>query len=1127
MNDGCDAIQNRLVKLHLTGIPITDDPEVKAHLTTCSTCRIYHDFLNHDHRELEVYAKSLDIYVDQVKQRLHRQIERAEPDSPSHASFGWWAVAAAVLGVAGLVFLFNGGPGAAPDRRGPDQNTTGTQSPTGQLSATQAKAVAMERQLARQAFNQGNTTDLLGLLSSDHHDTRILAAQYLSQIGDTNALPALEDLARTWDAPNRNNPYAEAIARIENHSLGPRVVTSEPARKTDPTPAATTGSPGRHINPDANGIQLEVAVTDKHTGLPIPEATIEVILSNNPNREGATDEHGVCRIGYEEPSREWADVRVRREGYVPMFVSMTKPTKEASPYRIDFALEPAAVIGGIVQDPNGEPLAGASVDFYYEDRVSKTQPFVAFDFNTTTDTQGRWQCNSMPKEIKQLDISASHPKYARTTVSGVNPMSPSLQENALEALRQKTFITTLGPGQSVEGMVTDMDGRPIDNATLLYENQDIQTDAKGRFVIARIPVDATWLDVIVLAQGFPRTVERISLPVESRPVEIVLDAGVTCHGRVVDANGLPLADVTVTADLTGTVHPLLWEVQTDANGLYDINDLPRHGVGLSFRKPGYMRFGMNLVAEGLLPEIALYPVMNVRGTVVDAEDGRPIESFRVIHGSYDKRHDKMHWEMNESHYEQTEGQLRSQFVEMHDGFALLIEADGYEFGESRMLLPGEQNVTLDFALVRGEGTQGVVLDGQGKPVSGAQVLAGYKNDPVTIEAGVPADDHQARQRTDTQGRFILEPQPGVQHVVAIDANGIGSVSLADFMASGAIVLEPWASVEGYLYLGTQPAVGHRMEAMQLDEEAFELGYYGATACVTDENGHFHFPKVPPGRMLLYHHEYAVGPGQHLQLQVGGKGRTVTGQFDVDLDQVVPWDSVLVRILDLNEPKEDAPVKPWHRFWPDKRGEFRYDNLEPGHYAMAISYTPDGLYRPQRQLCRLWHEFSVPPISDKRQLDIPIDLGTISLIPGDLEPGHPAPPFDLVLAGNRRVTSKEHKGKLVLLSFYRPEDLHVSAESLDTIKHIHARFNQESRFALIGMLSMDDKTLEEQAPLDPVTLPWPHALVGKASRNRTHIEYDVLSTPWPWNILIDPDGMVLAIGLEGDELVEAIETHLPE
>ncbi|NQV32264.1 MAG: hypothetical protein HQ515_06190, partial [Phycisphaeraceae bacterium] len=227
MNDVCDAIQNKLVKLHLTGIPITEDPEVKAHLATCSACRIYHDFLNHDHRALEVYAKSLDIYVDQVKQRLHRQIERAEPGSPSRATFPWWAVAAAILLVAGLIFLFNGGPVGPSVRPGPGQNTTNTKPPALQMPAAEAQAVEKERQLARQYFERRNTVALLELLNSDHHETHLLVSQYLAQVGDTNSLPTLARLARTWNGQTVDNPYTKAIAQIEIRSQGPKVVTPE------------------------------------------------------------------------------------------------------------------------------------------------------------------------------------------------------------------------------------------------------------------------------------------------------------------------------------------------------------------------------------------------------------------------------------------------------------------------------------------------------------------------------------------------------------------------------------------------------------------------------------------------------------------------------------------------------------------------------------------------------------------------------------------------------------------------------------------------------------------------------------------------------------------------------------
>ena len=79
MSDQCDRIQRRLVKLHLTKLPVSGDPEVGAHLAACPTCRVYRDHLNFEHKELEDFAESLDSYVDDVQDKLHRHIQENHP----------------------------------------------------------------------------------------------------------------------------------------------------------------------------------------------------------------------------------------------------------------------------------------------------------------------------------------------------------------------------------------------------------------------------------------------------------------------------------------------------------------------------------------------------------------------------------------------------------------------------------------------------------------------------------------------------------------------------------------------------------------------------------------------------------------------------------------------------------------------------------------------------------------------------------------------------------------------------------------------------------------------------------------------------------------------------------------
>ncbi|MCG8698966.1 MAG: hypothetical protein MI922_13005, partial [Bacteroidales bacterium] len=165
MSDRCDDIQKKLVKLHLTRLPVTDDPEVQAHLANCPTCRIYRDHLDHDHQELEGYAESLDSYVDNVKEKLHRHIEEDHPEEKRTTPFPWWAVAA-IIPLAAVCFLFLPREPASPP---PNQNT-GIQRA---IPNPTAKAIAMELELARQHLDQGNIAALHELLDSQYDETRV------------------------------------------------------------------------------------------------------------------------------------------------------------------------------------------------------------------------------------------------------------------------------------------------------------------------------------------------------------------------------------------------------------------------------------------------------------------------------------------------------------------------------------------------------------------------------------------------------------------------------------------------------------------------------------------------------------------------------------------------------------------------------------------------------------------------------------------------------------------------------------------------------------------------------------------------------------------------------------------
>jgi hypothetical protein len=267
MDAFCDSIQKRLVKLHLGKKAIAEDTEVQAHLETCPACRRYRDHLDHDNREMEGVAESLDSYVHDVSEKLHRRAASPEREEISTRTWLSATVAFAVLLILVLAFTMFG-PGAAADR---DRPAGGVRTAMDRITSLripdpEGKAIEMELRLARRHLEQGNVPALLQLLDSEYDPTRIRAAQYLAQIGDRSTMAVLESRARAWDDPTVANPYAQAVAQIESRLAReraarqeetaperPEAVTSEPIES--PTESALTAA----IDQDANTAVLETA----------------------------------------------------------------------------------------------------------------------------------------------------------------------------------------------------------------------------------------------------------------------------------------------------------------------------------------------------------------------------------------------------------------------------------------------------------------------------------------------------------------------------------------------------------------------------------------------------------------------------------------------------------------------------------------------------------------------------------------------------------------------------------------------------------------------------------------------------------------------------------------------------
>jgi hypothetical protein len=213
---------------------------------------------------------------------------------------------------------------------------------------------------------------------------------------------------------------------------------------------------------------------------------------------------------------------------------------------------------------------------------------------------------------------------------------------------------------------------------------------------------------------------------------------------------------------------------------------------------------------------------------------------------------------------------------------------------------------------------------------------------------------------------------------------------------------------------------------------------------------------------------------------------------------------------------------------DNQNQFHVDNLEPGRYSLSGKierYSNLDMQDNSTLIARVWYEFEVPPITDNRQLDIPMDLGPIRVYTGHLKPGDPAPNFDLPTFETDRIQLSAYRGKVLLLSFTDTENTVRDITSLNDIKEIYHTYKEHPHYAQVSIHYSAFPVIDKKA-IEASGLDWPHA-IGDIKKPKERITYDVPDDRLPWNILIDPDGHILSVGLEGEALGQAIEQALSE
>ncbi|HEX8705952.1 MAG TPA: carboxypeptidase-like regulatory domain-containing protein, partial [Myxococcaceae bacterium] len=272
-----------------------------------------------------------------------------------------------------------------------------------------------------------------------------------------------------------------------------------------------------------------------------------------------TDARGHYRVGPVVAGAYSFDVSAPR--YVDLENSDHDLTADTGP--VDFTLQPAAVLAGVVVDEEGQPVPDVHMEL-----VSPPEPEAESDAPlsmTWADGEGRFTIDAPRMGEWVLNVSDD-----RFLSREMRVQAPT------ENLRM-----VLSRGATVVSTLSDESGAPVEGAWVVLwvaegkgqSERSERTDAQGRATLRGIKPGRYMLEAALDHQGVDRRVAR-SLEVrgsEQLQVPLRFDEGWTLSGTVVDGKGQPLEGIAIRAELPHEVTPT-WRDKPLACGNRRTND---------------------------------------------------------------------------------------------------------------------------------------------------------------------------------------------------------------------------------------------------------------------------------------------------------------------------------------------------------------------------------------------------------------------------------------------------------------------------------------------------------------------------------------------------------------------------
>jgi len=537
---------------------------------------------------------------------------------------------------------------------------------------------------------------------------------------------------------------------------------------------------------------LEGQVLDQGE-LPVAGAT--VTIDTRPRRTTRTGQDGTFQFEHLIGRRYRLGARLDDQVAGPVLHQLTAD----SPPVILHLRRGSSVEVHVSNTASGRPLPGAMVELRSSENLS-----------AVTNPAGTATFTGVASGI--ASVHAQAPGFAPARQLVMVPVTPGPQPVQVRL--------ALSGGAAVNGIVVDDTGRPVAGARVLavdidrlIDLQDARrdgalSDEQGRFSIAALPSGSYRLQA-THPDHPPATAGPVDCdgrhPVSQ--VRIVMNAGGSIAGRVVDAGGAPVPWATVRVGSQDSSSPRARrrvrrggrlrrrQGTADENGEFSIKGLPRDRLLVVARGPDASSTTRRVDLSGTPRVDDLVLRLDVTGTIsgqVVTSAGEPVAEVQVI-----ARPD--FWKEGF----RRDARLRGRSQTMTDGggnFELRgLTKGSYRLQASRSGSTFRRLGTGGVEARTGDRDVLIILDPEGGISGRVEFTGGGVPDSFNVAVGLPPGVNF----TGTAGRFELSQVPSGTHQVSINGPGFAEAEIAGVEVRpgqvtdlGVVQLQPGRTVSG-------------------------------------------------------------------------------------------------------------------------------------------------------------------------------------------------------------------------------------------------------------------------------------------------------------------------------------------